>query len=264
MVRLLRIGLKVVKRVQNRIIMISLHSKSFEQIRSRVNKTLEDGVQINMSTEQSKKFLREHVNTKTNLAILIVDINNSTQMSLALSELTFSLIVQTFAQEISIVAVNHSGYVFKYEGDAVIVFFPADRDEIKACKNALHCSRTILEVIKNGMDPVFRTHKLPEITVSIGLAFGSALVVLYGKSIDKAHIDMTGSSISLAAKIASIAQPNQVLVGEFIYNILLSSKQMNTLYRNKFKEVKLDPIKWKYISRSDPESLYHVYEFRAN
>jgi adenylate cyclase len=244
--------------------MISPDSKSLEQIRNRVAKTLEDGVQINMSTEQSKKFLREHVNTKTNLAILIVDINNSTQMSLALPELTFSLIVQTFAQEMSIVAMDNDGYVFKYEGDAVIVFFPADRDEVKACKNALDCSSAILEVIKNGIDPVFRIHNLPEITVSIGLAFGSAFVVLYGKNIDKAHIDMTGSSISLAAKITSIAQPCQILVGEFVYNIIVSSKDKNFLNWGNFREVKLDPIKWKYISRSDPESLYHVYEFRAH
>jgi len=182
-----------------------------------------------MSIEKSKKFLREHVNTKTNLAILIVDINNSTQKSLAVPELTFSLIVQTFAKEISIVAVDDDGYILKYEGDAVIVFFPADGDETKACKNALDCSRAILDVIKNGIDPIFTIHKLPEITASIGLAFGSALVVLYGKSIDRAHIDMTGSSISLASKIASFAQPNQVVVGEFIYNIIVSSKDKNSL-----------------------------------
>jgi adenylate cyclase len=88
--------------------------------------------------------------------------------------------------------------------------------------------------------------------------------VLYGKSIEKAHIDMTGSNISLAARIASFAQPNQVLVGEFIYNILVSSKDKNSLTWTKFKEVKEDPIKWKYISRSDPESFYHVYEYWAN
>jgi class 3 adenylate cyclase len=235
-----------------------------EQIRARVSKTLKDGIQLNMSTEESKKFLRRHVNTRTNLVIMIIDINNSTQMSLTLPEFKFAQLLQTFAQEVSIVVSGYGGFVFKYEGDAVIVIFPADYDEIKACKNALNCSSAVLEIIKNGINPIFRENELPEITVRTGLAFGSTLVVLYGKSLEKAHVDITGSSISLAAKIASIAKPNQVLVGELIYNTIMSSEDKGFLSKIKFNEVQLDPIKWKYLSQSDPQSLYHVYEYLIN
>jgi class 3 adenylate cyclase len=235
-----------------------------EQIRARVSKTLKDGIQLNMSTEESKKFLRRHVNTRTNLVIMIIDINNSTQMSLTLPEFKFAQLLQTFAQEVSIVVSGYGGFVFKYEGDAVIVIFPADYDEIKACKNALNCSSAVLEIVKNGINPIFRQNELPEITVRTGLAFGPTLVVLYGKSLEKAHVDITGSSISLAAKIASIAKPNQVLVGELIYNTIMSSEDKGFLSKIKFNEVRLDPIKWKYLSQSDPQSLYHVYEYLIN
>ena len=235
-----------------------------EQIRARVSKTLKDGIQLNMSTEESKKFLRRHVNTKTNLVIMITDINNSTQMSLTLPESKFAQLLQTFAQEVSIVVSGYGGFVFKYEGDAVIVIFPADYDEIKACKNALNCSSAVLEIVKNGINPIFRENELPEITVRTGLAFGPTLVVLYGKSLENAHVDITGSSISLAAKIASIAKPNQVLAGELIYNTIVSSKDKGSLNKIKFNEVQLDPIKWKYLSQSDPQSLYHVYEYLIN
>lgn len=238
-----------------------------EQIRARITKTIKDGIQLNMSTEESKKFLRRHVNTKTNLVIMIIDINNSTQMSLTLPEFEFALILQTFAQEVSIVVSGYGGFVFKYEGDAVIVIFPAEYDQIKACKNALNCSRAVLEIVKNAMNPIFKENKLPEITVRTGLAYGSTLVVLYGKSLEKAYVDITGSSISLAAKIASIAKPNQVLVGEFLYNIIVLSsknKDKDSLEKTKFREVTLDPIKWKYLSQSDPHSFYHVYEYLVN
>ena len=127
---------------------------------------------------------------------------------------------------------------------------------MKACKNALDCSKAILEIIREVINPAFKANQLPEITVRIGLAYGYALVVLYGKSLEKAHIDIVGSSISLASKIASIAQPNQILVGESIYNILKSSSAASS----SFREINLDPTKWKYLSHSDPESLYHVYE----
>jgi class 3 adenylate cyclase len=236
-----------------------------EQIRARVTRTLRNGIQLDMSTQECKKFLKRHVNNKTNLVIMFVDINNSTQMSLTLSEKIFALILQTFAQEVSIAVLGYGGYVFKYEGDAVIALFPAEYDRTKACKNALNCSRTILEIIREVINPVFKINQLPEITIRIGLAYGYALVVLYGKSLEEAHIDIVGSSISLASKIASIAQPNQILVGEFVYNILVSSVKNEEFLRNiKFKEVNLDPIRWKYLSSSDPESLYRVYEFLEN
>jgi class 3 adenylate cyclase len=237
-------------------------SALLEQIRARVIKTVKDGIQLNMSTEESKKFLRRHLNSKTNLVIMIIDINSSTQMSLSLPESKFALVVQTFAQEVSIAVSGYGGYVFKYEGDAVIVIFPADSDKITACKNALNCSKAVLAIIKNAINPIFKVNRLPEITVRTGLAYGPASVVLYGKNVEKAHIDIIGAGISLSSKIASVARPNQVLVGEHVYDIVISSPNRDNLFdKSKFVQISLDPLKWKYLSQSDPESLYHVYEY---
>jgi len=231
-----------------------------EQIRARVAKTLTAGVQLNMSTDESKKLLKRHVNKKTNVVIVFIDVNNSTEMSLSLPEDRFALMIQIFAQEISIAVTGYGGYVFKYEGDAVIGLFPGEYDRAKACKNALNCTTSILEIIREVINPAFKENGLPEISVRIGLTYGYALVLLYGNSLEKAYIDIIGSSISLASKIVSIAKPNQVLVGESIYNILLSSESISD---NEFIEINLDPTKWKYLSRSDPESMYRVYEYHS-
>ena len=127
-----------------------------------------------------------------------------------------------------------------------------------------------MEVIKEVINPAFKANELPEITVRIGLAYGYALVVLYGKSLDKANIDIIGPSISLASKIASVAKPNQILIGEAIYNIFKSSStaathnNISNYDSSSFREINLDPMKWKYLSRSDPESMYRVYEYLEN
>ena len=117
-----------------------VNTLSFEQIRARVDKTLNEGIQLDMSTQECKKFLKRHVNRRTNLVIMFVDINSSTQMSLNLPENKFALILQTFAQEVGIAVLGYGGYVFKYEGDAVIALFPAEYDRKKACKNAVTTS----------------------------------------------------------------------------------------------------------------------------
>lgn len=236
-----------------------------EQARARLARTLIEGVQLNMSTEESKKLLRRHVNTKTYLVIMIIDINNSTEMSLSLPENKFALMVQSFAQEVSLAVLGYGGYVFKFEGDAAIVLFPAEHDAAKVCQNALNCSRSLLEIVKEVINPAFKSIDLPEITVRIGLEYGYALVVLYGKNIEKAHLDIIGSSINLAAKIASIAKPNQVLAGEFIYYTVRSPADDNhPLDDSRFEELKLDPAKWKYLSHFSPESMYRVYKYLEN
>jgi class 3 adenylate cyclase len=237
---------------------MSFTNVSLEQIRARVAKTLARGIQLNMSTDESKKFLKRHVNGKTNVMIMIIDVNNSTEMSLTLQEDRFALLIQTFAQEISIAVTGYGGYVFKYEGDAVIALFPGEYDELKACNNALNSATSILQIIREVINPAFKKNGLPEINVKIGLTRGYALVLLYGPSLEKAHIDIVGSSISLASKIVSIAKPNQVLVGEAF---VLSSGSMNN---SKFVEINLDPTKWKYLSRSDPDSMYRVYKYTEN
>ncbi len=229
-----------------------------EQIRARVAKTLTHGIQLDMSTNESKKLLKRHVNRKTKVVVIIIDVNNSTEMSLSVREDRFALLIQIFAQEISSAVTGYGGYVFKYEGDAVIALFPGEYNQVRACKNVLNCATSILEIIKEVINPAFKENDLPEIRVRIGLTYGDALVVLYGNSLEKAHIDIIGSSISLASKIASIARPNQILVGESIYRILESSEPAS---ESKFIEINLDPTKWKYLSHSDPDSMYRVYEY---
>lgn len=242
--------------------MNTINVSSAEQIRSRVNKTLTDGIQIDMSTEESKKLLRRHVNTKTRVVIMYTDINDSTEMSFSLPDDKFAKLIQTFAQETSISVTGHGGYVFKYEGDAVISLFPAEYDQAMACKNALDCSKAVLEIVRGIINPVFKTNGLPEIRIRTGLAYGDALVVLYGKNLGTAHVDIIGSSISMAAKIVYTANANQILVGELIYNtLLLSDREDAMYYKHVFREVNLNPDEWKYPSRHNHDNIYKVYEY---
>lgn len=119
-----------------------------DQIHARVAKTLTADIQLDMSTDESKKLLKRHANRKTNLVILFIDVSNSTEMSLSLADDRFALMIQTFAQEISIALTGYGGYVFKYEEDAVIGLFPGEYDRVKVCKNVLNCTSSILEIVK--------------------------------------------------------------------------------------------------------------------
>jgi adenylate cyclase len=192
-----------------------------KQIQSRILKTLESGLQFDLSTQLCNKFLRRHVNEKVKLAVLYIDICNSTKMSLLLSTTSFALMVKVFSQEIALAVIDYGGYILKYVGDAVIAVFPSEFDTYKACEAAMLCAINISFIIKQCINPTFKKYGLPKLTVKMGIDYGDALVVLYGKSLYNAHIDLISSSMSVTAKILSFAQPDEIVIGESIYNILL-------------------------------------------
>ncbi len=194
---------------------------SVKSVHDRVSYSLENkGLFIDLSTDSCRKYLQRKVNTKTNVVVMYVDIAGSTQMSHDLSSLNLALIIQIFSQEVSLSIEKFGGYVLKFVGDAVIGLFPSDHNRKKAIINSLDCARYIQKVMRNGINPVFKKHSIPEIAVKIGIEYGSALVLLYGKNIAHAHIDLIGFSISITAKITSLSFPGEVIVGENIFHNL--------------------------------------------
>lgn len=231
-------------------------TEDVQRIQARVLHTLEHGLEFDLTTDQGKHFLKRHVNSNTTLVVLFIDIDGSTEMSITLPPPKFAIIVQVFSQEARLAIRGHGGYVLKYVGDSVIGIFPAEYDKQKACKNALYCADSILSIISECIDPILASHSLPQITVKAGLEIGTSSVIIYGKKIDSAPIDLIGPSISMASKITSVAQANQILVGKSIYEILAHDLSS----RNRLTKIKLPRDKWNYIDQSSG-NIYEVYTY---
>jgi class 3 adenylate cyclase len=191
-------------------------SHLIKSIQIRVERTLEQGPPIDLSTLKCQQYLRRHINNKTILVVLCVDLVGSTKLTLSLTPPELISIINIFSTEMSMIISGYGGYVLKYVGDAVIGIFPADFDAQKACLNSINCAKTMLKVLTQVINPVFY-NKLPLIEIKIGIDLGDSMVVLYGKNINIAHIDIIGSGISIAAKITALAKPNQILISENIF-----------------------------------------------
>lgn len=224
-----------------------------EAIQARVRQTLDKGVQIDLSTERCKRLLRRRVNQKIWVVILYVDLDGSTKLSMSIAPDKFATILHIFSQEMSLLIGEYGGYVLKYVGDAVIGLFPAEYDSGQAAKNAVECAKGMREVIKKCINPELNVHGLPEIRAKMSVDHGDVQVVLYGKGIERSHIDIVGSSISMAAKMVSLAKTWQVVIGQSVYEKLVD--------REGFEEVKLDPSKWTYFDEKSGSS-YRLYALK--
>ena len=228
-----------------------------QQIKARVLHTIKYGLEFDLSTEPCKQFLKRHVNSNALMVILIIDINGSTQMSITLPPSKFAAILQVFSQETRLAIIGHGGYILKFVGDSVIGLFPAEFDKKKACVNALNSAQGVLSIISECINPVLKENHLPVIKVRVGLDCGPSLVILYGNSVDTAPIDVVGPSISIASKIASAAQLNQVLVGQSLYDIFESDDSFN----HRFIKFKLPDDKWNYVKPSSG-NIYELYSYQ--
>jgi class 3 adenylate cyclase len=174
-------------------------------------------------------------------------------MSMALSPDKFATILHVFSQEMSLVTSEYGGYVLKYVGDAIIALFPAEYDSGQASKNAVDCAKDMQRIIKECVNPELIARRLPQLTVKTSIDYGDVQVVLYGKSIDRSHIDIVGSSISMAAKMIPLAKTWQVVIGQSMYENLDSKQNL--------VEMNVDPTRWTYVDEKTGGS-YKLYTLR--
>jgi class 3 adenylate cyclase len=221
------------------------------QTQDRLWRALKRRFQYDVTLQPGQEFLLNHVSTKVPLVIMYADLVGSTNMSMTLPADKLTTIIRAFTYEISQVIYNHKGYVLKYVGDAVISFFPAVYNKLLACDRAVQCSKSMLAVVKNGINPILNQYDYPELNVKIGMDEGENVIVQYGHD-RSSPIDILGYCMNIAAKITSLTVPNNISIGQYVYDMLHPS------IKSKFSELKFSADEWRYTDRHTGQ-LYRVY-----
>ena len=225
----------------------------YSQRQDRLWKALEERYQYNSSVNRGQEFLLNHVNSKLELVIMYIDLVGSTKMSMTLPVEQLVTIMRAFSHEISSVVESYNGYVLKYVGDAIISFFPCGFNKYLISDKSVQCAKSMINVIKNGINPILTKHEYPELSVKIGIDEGEDVVVQYGY--DKSSlIDILGYSMNVAAKITSLTAANKISVGNSVYKLLHPTIQ------SKFNFLSIDQG-WKYVDRETGE-LYKVFTMK--
>ena len=209
------------------------------------------GVEYYGIVSESDEFLREHVNEKIPMAVMFVDLVGSTDMSLSLPEEKVAMIFSSFAQEMAIAVKQHSGYTLKFVGDAVIGYF-IHKSALMASDNAISCAQTMIKIIEDGINPILNNYDYPDLFIKIGVDYGESMVMRYGNDKMRSHVDLLGPVMNIAAKVQNKAKPQQIMIGEDIFNKIHPSTQ-------KTFELKVwDEGSWNYRNRHTGK-LYPVY-----
>lgn len=221
------------------------------QRQDRIWSVLHERYKYNTSIKRGQNFLLNHVDSKLSLIVMYADLVGSTKMSMNLPVEKMAKIIKAYSHEISSVVESYEGFVLKYVGDAVIAFFHVGFNKYLACDKSFQCAKSMIDVIDNGINPIFEKDGYPELAVKIGIDEGENVAIQYG--FDKsAPIDLIGYPMNVAAKMTSLTGPNKISVGNNVFKLLHPSLQ------TQFHAMPLDENQWKYIDHEN-NSLYKVH-----
>lgn len=245
---------------------------AIKMAQSRVWKALKVAPEFNISFKETQNVLEKFAKSKVTLVILHIDLVGSTRLSMTLPVDRLATIIQAFTQEMSLMIAAYGGYVLKYVGDAILAFFVVDDnyDLYLPCINAVYCARSMIKVMRQGINPILNQYDYPEMSVRVGIDVGENVIVQFGWDalnyvseskdknignqplIKKPHLDILGYTISIATKMTALAQADQIVIGQSVYDSLDDSQKSN------FRVLPVNPEVWNYVSENTG-NIYRLY-----
>ena len=250
---------------------------------TRVRKTLEGKPEFVMSLVETQNMLKKFAKYKTTFVVLHVDLVGSTKLAMRLPLDRLTMMIQAFNQEMSIIVKAFGGYVLKYVGDAVLAFFvvPGHKSEAKvACINAVNCAKYMIRIAREAINPILNQYDYPEMNLRIGVDMGENAIIQSGWDthptirnrrknnknniinnnkkqqgllVKKPVYDVLSYTISIAVKMTALANPNHIVIGDPLYNVL------NYKQRSAFQPINISPDIWSYVCRNSERKSYSVY-----
>jgi class 3 adenylate cyclase len=234
--------------------------EAIKMAQQRVWKALKVETKFDLSTEEAHNVLAKLAKSKVRLVILNIDLVGSTKMSMTLPIDRLATLVQAFTQEMSLTITAYGGHVLKYVGDAILAFFVAEGDQYPPSINAVNCARAMIRIIREGINPILNQYDYPEMSVRVGIDIGENVVVQYGwntqtiegRQFRWPYYDILGYTINVAAKMTTVAKPDQIVIGQMVYD-LLDDRQ-----KSSFSQIQVSPEIWSYMS-DQTGKVYRLY-----
>ena len=151
--------------------------------------------------------------------VCVIDIVNSTRILTDTdSPLKVRKYILTFINSMAVIARTFGASIVKTLGDSMIFYFPetADSDNKAPFKRAFDCFSLMLDA-RPLLDAKLRQEGLPPLSYRISSDYGRVEVA---KSMTSKENDLFGSTMSLCAKINSMASKNGLVIGGDLYRIV--------------------------------------------
>ena len=216
-------------------------SVSFDLMAKTIQDSLEKIKQKDIVIKEQHELLLEFSENKQKCCVGVIDIVSSTKITANLTDVETRNFYGIFINFMASIIDDFGGVVVKNIGDALLFYFPETNNK-QYFENVINCCMMMINShskINDKMDD----KGLSSFSYRISALYGPIMIAQMSTS---SVADIFGSTVNVCTKINSMANPNELVIGEELYDILKSNN--NFLFKQKSDYFLNDEIKFKVYS----------------
>ena len=184
------------------------------------------------------------------LTVMFCDLVGSTALSTRLDPEDLQDIIRRFQELCAKVVAEFDGYVAKYMGDGVLIYFGYPQAHEKGAERAAHTALAILEAMPDLGSGLPHEQEV-ELAARIGIDTG---LVVVGEAIGEgsaAELAVVGETPNVAARLQALAQPNEVVIGSVTRELAGGLFEYADLGTHRLKGIAAPVQAWRVLGLSD-------------
>jgi class 3 adenylate cyclase len=199
--------------------------EGLSELNSNLEKTIEEQVNQLQRTEQLRRYVSPQVadailageqpvafaSVRRNLTILYSDIRGFTQMAERMEPEELVDALNEYFSAMTDLVFSNGGTLDKYLGDGVLAFFGDPIPFEDHAERAVATAFEMLTRVEELRDTWMRSDE--ELSIGVGISTGYVTVGNIGSS-TRTDYTVVGNHVNVAARLATAAEPGQVLVAE--------------------------------------------------
>jgi predicted ATPase/class 3 adenylate cyclase len=189
------------------------------------------------------------------LTMMFCDLVGSTALSTGMDPEDLRDVIASFLNRCSAAIKRYDGFIAKYMGDGILAYFGYPRAHEDEAERSARAGLDILDAMADLNAAVPRPPGV-ELAVRIGIATGPVIV---GDQIGEGaaqQIEVVGETPNLAARLQTIAQPNQIVVSAATRAMLGDHFDLEDLGAHELKGF-AEPVQaWRVLSARDVASRF--------
>jgi len=189
------------------------------------------------------------------LTVMFCDLVGSTALSTGMDPEDLRDVIASFQSRCSAAIRRYDGFVAKYMGDGILVYFGYPRAHEDEAERSVRAGLDIVDAMTELNAAISRPSGV-ELTVRIGIATGPVIV---GDQIGEGTASETavvGETPNLAARLQALAQPNQILVSAATRAMLGDHFDLEDLGAYELKGFAEPVPAWRVLLARDVESRF--------
>lgn len=192
------------------------------------------------------------------LTIMFCDLVGSTALAGQLDPEDLQTAIRRFLDTCSQAISRFNGYIAKYMGDGLLVYFGYPHAYEHDAERAVHAGLAVLDLVKAlpSDDP---THQGSDIAARIGIATGQVIVgEVLGQDTARER-SVFGETPNLAARLQSLAAPNQLIVDSATKRLVGSEFEFADRGNVSLKGFEAPVQVWQVLSSKPSASRFESY-----